>query len=446
MGYSPAVAGFTTGSALLADTAEGAFSDADAFAARVRRHPVFDRRDPIVIARAPGRFDVLGGIADYAGGLVLGLPIRAAALAAAQASSDGRVIAISGTRRIAVAAGLLVDAPLAELAERFTGADAWAAYLLGPIALLAREERLPLTGLRLLLASAVPEGKGLGSSAAVEIASMQAAAAALGGDVPAERLALLGQRAEQLVARAPCGVMDQMTSACGEAGHLLALLCRPAEVVGTFALPEGLRVWGIDSGARHAVSDAPYRRARCATFMGRALLGVRPGYLTALRPGELNEDLLPEHMTGAEYLRVSDGVDDESSVVEVDVIYPVRAATLHPIEEQARVEAFLRLLDEPLTASTARVLGDLMAGSHAGYSRCGLGAPATDRIVEAVRSAGWESGLVGGRVSGGGSGGTVVVLGREEAEPVVRRLSETFGAGLVGGTSPGAHSFGTRVV
>src|SRR5262249_1857250 len=156
---------------------------------------------------------------------------RDAALAAAQASSDGRVIAISGRRRIAVAASLLADAPLAELAGRFSGADAWAAYLLGPIALLAREEGLPIAGLRLLLSSAVPEGKGLGSSAAVEIASMQATAAALGGDVPAERLALVGQRAEQLVAQAPCGVMDQMTSACGDAGCLLALLCRPAEVV-----------------------------------------------------------------------------------------------------------------------------------------------------------------------------------------------------------------------
>jgi L-arabinokinase len=446
MGYSPAVAGFTTGSALLVDTGEDAFSDADAFGARARRHPVFDPRNPIVTARAPGRFDVIGGIADYAGGLVLGLPIRPAALAAAQASSDGRVVAISGRRRIAVAASLLVDAPPTELAERFSGADAWAAYLLGPIALLAREEGLPIDGLRLLLSSAVPEGKGLGSSAAVEIASMQAAAAALGGGVPAERLALLGQRAEQLVARAPCGVMDQMTSACGEAGQLLALLCRPAEIVGTFALPEGLTVWGIDSGARHAVSEAPYRRARCATFMGKALLGVRDEYLTALRPEQLEASRLPELMTGAEYLRVSDDVEDELSPVECDVTYPVRAATLHPIEEQARVEAFLRLLDEPLTASTARVLGELMAESHAGYSRCGLGAPATDRIVEAVRSAGWDSGLVGARVSGGGSGGTVVVLGREEAEPVVQRLSETFGAGLVGGTSPGAHSFGTRVL
>ncbi len=98
------------------------------------------------MARAPGRFDVLGGIADYAGGLVLGFPIGQAVLAAAQVAADGQVIAISGRRRVAVSATDLVDAPLDELAARFVGADAWAAYVLGPVALLAREERLTSPG------------------------------------------------------------------------------------------------------------------------------------------------------------------------------------------------------------------------------------------------------------------------------------------------------------
>jgi L-arabinokinase len=151
-------------------------------------------------------------------------------------------------------------------------------------------------------------------------------------------------------------------------------------------------------------------------------------------------------MTGAEFLRVRGQIEDELSVVEPEVEYPVRAATLHPIEEQVRVETFLPLLDEPVGASRARALGELMSRSHESYSRCGLGTPATDRIVEAVRAAGWERGLVGARVSGGGSGGTVVVLGREEAEPLARRLADRLGAGLVGGTSPGAAAFGTRVV
>jgi len=438
--------GLTTRAPLLSDVGDEAFPGADAFCARVRRHPLFAPAQPIVVARAPGRFDVLGGIADYVGGLVLGLPIRAAALAAAQAASDGQVIAVSGTRRLAIAAADLVESPLADLSRRFSGRDAWAAYVLGPVALLGREERLPVAGLRLLLSSSVPEGKGLGSSAAVEIAAALAAGGALGLPLDPRRVALLGQRAEQVLAGAPCGVMDQMIAAYGEASHLLALLCRPAEVAGSFALPPGVAVWGIDSGARHAVRGAPYRRARCASFMGKALLGIDVEHLTTLSPWELEAERLPERMTGAEFLRIRDGIDDEMSSVEPEVEYPVRAATLHPIAEQERVERFLGLLEEPVSGSCARLLGELMAASHDGYSRCGLGTAVTDRIVEAARSAGWKRGLIGARVSGGGSGGTVVVLGREDAEPVVRRLSETLGAGLVSGTSSGASAFGTRVI
>lgn len=438
--------GLTTVAPRLADVGGESFPDAEAFCARVREHALFVPDEPIAVTRAPGRFDVLGGIADYAGGLVLGLPIRAAALAAAQSTGDGRVVAVSGTRRIALRADELVETPPADLARRFSGVDAWAAYVLGPVALLARDDQIAPAGLRLLISSDVPEGKGLGSSAAVEIAAALAVSAALGVQLEPRRAALLGQRSEHLLAGAPCGVMDQMTAAHGEAARLLALICRPAEIAGSFALPAGLAVWGIDSGARHAVHGAPYRRARCASFIGKALLRAGDRYLTELDLGEIEAEQLPERMTGAEFLRVRDGVDDDTSFVEADVEYPVRAATLHPIEEHARVETFLSMLDAPVNASRAHVLGELMAASHEGYSRCGLGTPVTDRIVAAVRAAGWEQRLVGARVSGGGSGGTVVVLGREDAEPVVRELSATLGAGLVGGTSSGASTFGTRLL
>jgi L-arabinokinase len=440
------VTGTSTPGPLLDDVGSAAFPGAEAFAVRAREHALFAAGDPVAIARAPGRFDVLGGIADYAGGLVLALPIRDAALAAAQGAADGAVVAVSGTRRLELTAGELFGGPVEHLARRLSGPDAWAAYVLGPVALLAREEGLAPRGLRLLLSSSIPEGKGLGSSAAVEVAAVLAAARALDIALDARRAALLGQRAEQLLAGAPCGVMDQMAAAHGTAAHLLALSCRPAEVVGSVPLPDGLAVWGIDSGARHTVTGTPYRHARCASFMGKALLGLDGSYLAAARPDALDAERLPERMTGAEFLRVADGVDDEMSVVEPAVEYPVRAATLHPIEEQARVEAFIGLLGGPVDGAAAGRLGELMAASHAGYSRCGLGTPVTDRIVEAVRSAGWTEGLVGARVSGGGSGGTVVVLGREEAEPVVRRLAETLGAGLVAGTSPGASAFGTRAI
>ena len=141
------------GAVLPRDASGSGFLDADTFCAGARGHPLFVPEEAVVVARAPGRFDVLGGIADYAGGLVLGFPIGYAVLAAAQVAGDGWVIAVSGRRRVAVPAVDLVEAPLDELAGRFVGSDSWAAYVLGPVALLAREERLALTGLRLLVAS-----------------------------------------------------------------------------------------------------------------------------------------------------------------------------------------------------------------------------------------------------------------------------------------------------
>lgn len=127
----------------------------------------------------------------------------------------------------------------------------WVAYIIGALVVLQAEFGIDLQrhGLSLLVSSAVPEGKGVSSSAAVEVATMAAVAAAYGIELDGRRMALLCQTVENLVVGAPCGVMDQMTSVLGEQGRLLALRCQPAEVEGQVSLPDHLRVWGIDSGA-----------------------------------------------------------------------------------------------------------------------------------------------------------------------------------------------------
>jgi L-arabinokinase len=419
--------------------------DAVEFCERVSRHAFFERSEPICVARAPGRFDVLGGIADYSGSLVLGLSTEAAALVGAQVTADGRATAVSGRRRVSLPLDELTELPLEALARRLSGVEGWAAYVLGPVALLLRETGTRPAGLRVLVSSSVPEGKGLGSSAAVAVASLRAVSAALGRDEPVDGLVLLAQRAEHVVAGAPCGVMDQMTAARGEAGRLLAILCQPAEILASLTLPEPLTVWGVDSGVAHTVAGDGYRRVRCAAFMGKKLLGLR-GHLAAADLSELDAAGLPERMSGREFLELHGGVDDPFSLVEADVSYPVRDATLHPIDENLRVRLFTDLVAQPLTDERAGLLGELMYRSNASYGRCGIGTTRTDAIVSAVREAGWEQGLVGARVSGGGGGGTVVVLGRRDAEPVVARIAESLGAGYVGGSSPGVESFGVRIV
>jgi L-arabinokinase len=239
--------------------------------------------------------------------------------------------------------------------------------------------------------------------------------------------------------------MDQVTAARGEPGRLLGILCQPARVVASLELPEPLTVWGIDSGATHAVSGQGYRRVRCASFMGKRLLGLR-GHLAALDPSEVDCESLPSVMAGREFLELHGDVDDPFTAVEPDAAYPVRAATLHPIEEHVRVRLFAELIAAPVTDRRARLLGELMYQSNASYGRCGIGSARTEAIVSAVRRAGWEHGLAGARASGGGCGGTVVVLGRRDAEPVVARIAEELGAGYVAGSSAGAESFGVRIV
>src|SRR5262249_54567967 len=150
---------------------------------------------------------------------------------------------------------------------------AWAAYAAGVFLVLARERGVSFEGgARILIASDVPEGKGVSSSAALEVAGMSGVAAAYGVPLGARGTALLCQKVENLVVGAPCGVMDQMTAACGEEGQLLALLCQPAELLAPLRLPEDVAVYGIDSGIRHAVSGADYASVRVAAFMGYAIL------------------------------------------------------------------------------------------------------------------------------------------------------------------------------
>ena len=356
------------------------------------------------------------------------------------------MVAVSGSRRLAVSARDLTDTSLHELGLLLAEGGGWAAYVLGPIALLAREDGLRLDGLRVLVASDVPEGKGVSSSAAVELASIHAAAACLARPVEPRRFALVAQRAEQQLARAPCGVMDQMTAAFGEANRLLAVLCRPAEIVGALPLAPSLTVWGIESGVRHAVAGDGYRRARCATFMGKELLGLdRDSYLSECAPSQIAFDDLPEHMEGNEFIRRFGAVADEVSVVEPDVSYPVRAATMHAVEEHTRVSLFAELVQLETTDRRAELLGELMFQSHASYSRLGLGTTATDAIVHEVRKLGWRNGLVGARISGGGSGGTVAVLARDDAEPRVHAIAAQFGGSVVACSSDGAARFGIRV-
>jgi galactokinase len=459
------------------------------------RADFFDAARPVLLARAPGRLDVMGGIADYAGSLVLELPLAVATWVAVQTqdaptlvidstdASGGRDAAAAGAigdRRVVIPLEDIVPAaplPYSEARIRLSRDPerAWAAYIAGALVVLQHEHRhRPRHGLKVLLRSSVPIGKGVSSSAALEVAALEALASVAGLEIDDRDLALSAQKIENLVVGAPCGVMDQMTAACGRHGHLLELLCQPAEVVGHLAIPPALALFGVDSGIPHEVARAAYGTARAAAFMGYRIVAdaaglvVRPiapgrvaiedprfgGYLANVTPeqwrGEFR-DAVPEAMTGRDFLARYGGSTDEATSIEADRTYDVRAATEHPILEHDRVRRFRALLAAGAVTDEGRAsLGQLMYESHASYSACGLGSDGTDRVVELIREVGPAGGLYGAKITGGGSGGTVAVLaaqGRRAAiDEIARRYQDETGraAMVFEGSSSGTRPYGLR--
>ena len=425
-----------------------------------RVHRYFGRRDPIFVGRAPGRLDVMGGIADYSGALVLELPLDRATFAIVQRQDVARCDVATrregGWRCFAIDLQRLIGAAsdAAALGQWFAGRDdQWAAYVVGVVQLCLRRAATarvaPPRGFRILIDSTVPEGKGVSSSAALEVATMAAVSAALELPVAAAEMARACQWVENHVVRAPCGIMDQMTSACGRRGRLLRLRCQPDVVEGYLDLPAGVRFYGIDSGVRHAVTGDAYGRVRTAAFMGYRIIAERAGlpvaagdahrvriddprwngYLANIPVAEFRscfEQHLPPRITGAEFLAAYGGITDTVTRVEPDAWYPVRQATAHPVYEQERVSRFARLLAELPRPQGAHELGALMHASHASYGACGLGRAETDRLVALVAEAGAARGLFGAKITGGGSGGTVAILGTTSAEATVREIAARY--------------------
>jgi L-arabinokinase len=452
------------------------------------RH-MFDQQSELYLTRAPGRLDVMGGIADYSGSLVLELPILEATFVAIQRDPMRRLKIASISDESAQT--LLFEMPLSdferggepidyETARSFFRQDSarhWASYVAGVFLVLMRELGADFhDGARLLINSRVPQGKGVSSSAALEVAVMQSVAAAYGLTIDPREMAILCQRVENMVAGAPCGVMDQMTATCGETNRLLALYCQPAELRGLVTIPDEIMFWGLDSGVRHAVTGSDYASVRIGAFMGYRIIAelaglevhgtaasdrvqindpIWGGYLANITPSEFEQVFaahLPDRIEGADFLRRYQGTTDHATRVSPGRSYAVRVPTAHAIYEHHRVRLFAELLKNPVNERGLELLGELMYQSHASYSACGLGSPSTDRLVKLVREAEPDQSLYGAKITGGGSGGTVAVLSSRGAADAITRVAQGYSREtgvsiqVFSGSSPGSAAFGHLIL
>ena len=321
-----------------------------------------------------------------------------------------------------------------------------------------------------MIASKIPPGKGVSSSAALEVATMQAVCAAFDIKIEPREIAVLCQKVENLIVGAPCGVMDQMTSVCGEENRLISLFCQPAELQKMVEIPPEIEFWGIDSGVRHAVVSADYSSVRVGAFMGYRIIadvaGLKTeylennqvkiedkfwnGFLSNIKPSEFEHFYaarLPEKISGADFLEKYQGTTDKVTKINPEKIYAVRKPAAHAIYENFRVQMFAELLKDEINEGKLELLGELMLQSHASYADCGLGEAGTNRLVELVCE-NRANNLFGAKITGGGSGGTVAVLGLRGNREIIQKIAAEYAAEtglkpyIFSGSSPGSDSFG----
>jgi galactokinase len=342
--------------------------------------------EPALLIRAPGRVNLIGEHTDYNDGFVLPCAINRDTVVAAGFATDGLIRVIASDLEGAEDS-FGITAPIAhDRAE-------WANYVRG-VAWSLLDNGHSLASTQLAIAGDVPLGSGLSSSASLEVAVGLALTELANHKIDPTRLAQIAQQAENHFVGCACGIMDQLISTRAVAGSALLIDCRSLECRAV-KLPDGVSVIIAHSGVRHAHAGGEYndRRAQCET-------AARHYGVKALR------DLSFEDLENGKA-----GLDDVS----------YRRAR-HVVTENDRT---LRAADA-LENGDLRSLGALMAQSHQSMrDDFEITVPAVDRLAEIMAAP--LSGDGGARMTGGGFGGCVVAVARDEkADAVVAAIAENY--------------------
>ncbi|NNU81471.1 galactokinase [Halovulum dunhuangense] len=335
-----------------------------------RAAEAFERRfgtPPAAVAFAPGRVNLMGEHTDYNGGCVLPVALElGTAVALGRGDAPGR---------LDIASDGFADARRRHIAE--TASGDWSDYALGSLVVAARQT-LERDGLRATVASDLPVGAGLSSSAAIEVAAIRAADALQGVARDPVARATLARSVENDFVGLPCGVMDQFASSVGRPGTALFLDTVSLSHRMLPLLP-GYSFLVIHSGVGHKLTDDGYARRVEECRAACASLGV--GQLCDL---------------------------DERAMDRIAALpAPLSARARHVVTENARVAHAIAALE----TGDADAFGALMVASHASQrDDYAVSVPEVDALVAAAL----QAGATGARLTGGGFGGSVVVLARDD--------------------------------
>lgn len=324
-------------------------------------------RAPTIGATAPGRVNLIGEHTDYNDGLVMPFAIdRAVTMVAAPAAADDVTVwalDVDGP-------GAVVRAPAAVAAA--PGPHGHANLVFGVIEQF-RALGTVIRPMDIAFTSTIPQGAGLSSSAAIEVATALLVASHCAVEMDTLELALLCQRAEHAFGGVPCGIMDMLVIAAAHEGHALLLDCRDHCFQGQ-RLPETLSILVADTGVRRTLSDGAYAERRDQCRVAARALG-----LDSLR----------------------DATVEAIGAAGLDQVHERRA--LHVVTENTRV----LLSAAALRAGDLATLGNLMTASHVSLRDLyEVSCPELDRIADAAKAC---AGVYGARMTGAGFGGCAII-------------------------------------
>ena len=315
---------------------------------------------------APGRVNLMGDHTDYNGGWVLPIAIdRYTVVVAAERQSNAQVRVYS----LALEEGITLS--LEDLDHPHP--QQWARYVQGVVAEYQRMGvRCP--GLDIVIASSVPAGGGLSSSAALELAIAHLLEAISGQQVHSHDRIQACVQAERQTAGVPCGIMDQTVVDLAGAGHAMALDCASQDATPIPLNLDNISLLVIHSGVSHALAEGAYAQRRLECDQAAEGLGV----------STLLEVVLGD-------------IDRLASA-------SLRKRVRHVVTENARVQQAVAAIQKKDWGG----LGALMTGSHASLrDDYEVSCDELDRLVELACA---ERGVLGARMTGGGFGGCAVVL------------------------------------
>ena len=348
-------------------------------------------RQPLWIAAAPGRVNVIGEHTDYNDGFVLPMAIdRYTVIAAAPAADgDGRIQLHSTASNGAVSLDLCQ--PLKPAPK-----GAWSNYPVGVIAGFLDRGARP-GGFDAVVHSNVPLGGGLSSSAALEVAIATLLEAITGQKLEPVDKALLCQKAEHDYAGMPCGIMDQFISVMGKQDHLLLVDCRSRRPELVPMTDPAMALLVVNTNVKHELTGGEYAKRRAQCEQAAKALGV-----ASLRDAD------------ADMLELARGRMEE-------VVYRRARHVVSEIERTLHAA-------EGVRASNWPTVGQLMYASHTSLrDDYEVSCPELDAVVGIALDIGPKGGVAGCRMTGGGFGGCAVALVRTDAvAEVSERLASEY--------------------